>query len=800
MDFLKTLNTRQREAVLHTEGPLLILAGAGSGKTRVIICRLAHLILQRGLAPQSLLAVTFTNKAADEMRGRVAALLHEQGPERIALPLVSTFHSFCVRLLRSYGAPLADVRPGFTSDFTIYDENDQLAAVKSVYRQVGLDEKFMKARSALSAISRAKNQGRGPQDFYREATSSQAERLAVVFDRYQQSLRQSNALDFDDLLLEGVRLLQHSREVRESVNQRYRYLMVDEYQDTNRPQYDLMRLLVGPERNIGVVGDEDQSIYSWRGADIRNILDFERDFPNAAVIRLEQNYRSTKKILKAAGAVVANNVHRKGKTLWCDADEGSPILFYRGRDGENEALFVADHLHRYLNQNPDSKAAVLYRTNAQSRQMEEALRRYGRKYLVVGGVSFYKRAEVKDLIAYLNVAVSAANSISLLRIINTPARGIGRTTVEQIENYSRERELSLWEAMGEMLESKLLFLRAHKALTHFCALIDRAKREIRSKPIDEVLSWLVEKTGYRQMLERDSSPEAESRMENIQELVNAAADSVSRGEDFRDFLDHAALVSDTDQIDVRAQVMLMTMHSAKGLEFPLVAIIGLEESLCPHSRAFENEGDLEEERRLCYVGMTRARRQLLLTCAQQRRRYGGSSPERMTPSRFLREIPAELVEDRSAIPLTMDDDEGEEEEIDLFVERHTVRQMAGKDPAGLRTYNSAENVASFFAERGIPFSPTGGRGQESAGTAAAGQPRPGMDRNARISKTARPARLKPPAPRGSFRTGAKVRHEKWGVGTVMRREGSGEDTKVTVHFPGHGLKKLMVKYADLRAP
>ena len=799
MDFLKTLNTRQREAVLHTEGPLLILAGAGSGKTRVIICRLAHLVLHQGVAPHALLAVTFTNKAADEMRGRVAALLHQQGPERIALPLVSTFHSFCVRLLRSYGAPLAQVRPGFTSDFTIYDENDQLAAVKSVYRQVGLDEKFMKARSALSAISRAKNQGRGPQDFYREATSSQAERLAVVFDRYQQSLRQSNALDFDDLLLEGVRLLQHSREVRESVNQRYRYLMVDEYQDTNRPQYDLMRLLVGPERNIGVVGDEDQSIYSWRGADIRNILDFERDFPNAAVIRLEQNYRSTKKILKAAGAVVANNVHRKGKTLWCDADEGSPILFYRGPDGENEALFVADHLHRYLNQNPDSKAAVLYRTNAQSRQMEEALRRYGRKYLVVGGVSFYKRVEVKDLVAYLNVAVSAADSISLLRIINTPARGIGRTTVEQIENYGRERELSLWEAMGEMLENKLLSLRAHKALTHFCALIDRAKREIRSKPIDEVLSWLVEETGYRQMLERDSSPEAESRMENIQELVNAAADSVSRGEDFRDFLDHAALVSDTDQIDVRAQVMLMTMHSAKGLEFPLVAIIGLEESLCPHSRAFENEGDLEEERRLCYVGMTRACRQLLLTCAQQRRRYGGGSPERMTPSRFLREIPAELVEDRSAIPLTMDDDEGEEEEIDLFAERHTVRQMAGKDPAGLRTYNSAENVASFFAERGIPFSPTGGRGQESAGTAA-GQPRPGMDRNARISKTARPARLKPPARRGSFRTGAKVRHEKWGVGTVMRREGSGEDTKVTVHFPGYGLKKLMVKYADLRAP
>ena len=799
VDFLKTLNTRQREAVLHTEGPLLILAGAGSGKTRVIICRLAHLVLHQGVAPHALLAVTFTNKAADEMRGRVAALLHQQGPERIALPLVSTFHSFCVRLLRSYGAPLAQVRPGFTSDFTIYDENDQLAAVKSVYRQVGLDEKFMKARSALSAISRAKNQGRGPQDFYREATSSQAERLAVVFDRYQQSLRQSNALDFDDLLLEGVRLLQHSREVRESVNQRYRYLMVDEYQDTNRPQYDLMRLLVGPERNIGVVGDEDQSIYSWRGADIRNILDFERDFPNAAVIRLEQNYRSTKKILKAAGAVVANNVHRKGKTLWCDADEGSPILFYRGPDGENEALFVADHLHRYLNQNPDSKAAVLYRTNAQSRQMEEALRRYGRKYLVVGGVSFYKRVEVKDLVAYLNVAVSAADSISLLRIINTPARGIGRTTVEQIENYGRERELSLWEAMGEMLENKLLSLRAHKALTHFCALIDRAKREIRSKPIDEVLSWLVEETGYRQMLERDSSPEAESRMENIQELVNAAADSVSRGEDFRDFLDHAALVSDTDQIDVRAQVMLMTMHSAKGLEFPLVAIIGLEESLCPHSRAFENEGDLEEERRLCYVGMTRACRQLLLTCAQQRRRYGGGSPERMTPSRFLREIPAELVEDRSAIPLTMDDDEGEEEEIDLFAERHTVRQMAGKDPAGLRTYNSAENVASFFAERGIPFSPTGGRGQESAGTAA-GQPRPGMDRNARISKTARPARLKPPARRGSFRTGAKVRHEKWGVGTVMRREGSGEDTKVTVHFPGYGLKKLMVKYADLRAP
>ena len=423
MSFLETLNPRQKEAVVHTDGPLLILAGAGSGKTRVIICRIAYLIQNKGVPPYSILAVTFTNKAAEEMRSRVAKLLAESGSPLSSSPTVATFHSFCVRLLRGHGAPLAEQRSGFTPRFNIYDDKDQLQVIKSIYKQLGLDEKFLKARSAQSVISQAKNQGRAPEDFYKTATGPQEERLAVVFDRYQDALRASNALDFDDLLLESVRLLRHSEAVRQWANQRYRYVMVDEYQDTNRPQYELMRLLTDHNRNICVVGDEDQSIYSWRGADIRNILDFEKDYPDAAVIRLEQNYRSTQRILKAAGAVVAQNVNRKGKELWTEAEEGDAILFHLAQNGEEEAFFVARKVDRYLDEDPAHQAAILYRTNSQSRQVEEALRRCGRDYLVVGGVSFYARAEVKDVLAYLRAALSPTDSVSLFRIINNPARG-----------------------------------------------------------------------------------------------------------------------------------------------------------------------------------------------------------------------------------------------------------------------------------------------------------------------------------------------------------------------------------------
>ena len=799
MDIFASLNARQLEAVRHTAGPLLILAGAGSGKTRVIITRIANLIANHGVSPRALLAVTFTNKAADEMRTRVGKALDAAGASLSSAPTVSTFHSFCVRLLRSHGAPLASVRQNFGVNFNIYDDSDQLAVIKSVYRRLGLDEKFMKARSALSVISAAKNKGLGPQDLYADATSPQSEKLAVIFERYQDALIEANALDFDDLLVEAVRLLKQSPEVRQAMHQRYRYVMVDEYQDTNRPQYNLMKLMVGPERNLAVVGDEDQSIYSWRGADIQNILQFEKDFPNAVVIRLEQNYRSTKPILDAAGAVVANNIHRKGKVLWTDQAQGDPIVFYRASSGEDEALYVAGLIDRYLKEHPKESAAILYRTNSQSRQMEEALRRFDRKYLVLGGLSFYQRAEVKDLIAYLKAGVAPADNVSLLRIINTPARGIGATTVQQLEAIAAEHQWPVWRALEHAIQEKSFGARAHNALAVFHKLIAEAREKVAAEPLDQALEWLLEETGYREMLEKDASVEAAGRLDNINELLNAAADAVARNEDVHAFLDHAALVSDTDNLDEHAKVVMMTLHSAKGLEFPLVAIIGMDEGYLPHSRSFEDEDAMEEERRLCYVGMTRARKRLVLTCASERRRYGGGSPEPMRPSRFLSEIPSELLDNRS--PAYADsylgdgcgDEDGEwrSDGFDLNVERRTVRQLAENRLGGLKTYNSAENVAEFFAKRGIAAAVPGGR------PAA-----PAKD-NARPAAPSAPAksanRFAPPngaKPRG-LRAGSRVRHPKYGRGTIMRLEGDGADAKLTVHFQQHGLKKLIAKYAAL---
>jgi DNA helicase II / ATP-dependent DNA helicase PcrA len=477
MDFLQGLNPQQREAAAHVEGPLLILAGAGSGKTRVITHRIAHLIHEHRVPAYSILAVTFTNKAADEMRQRIEGLLSKAGAS--GSPNVSTFHSFCVRLLRRDGERLAAIRPGFSRSFTIYDDDDQLALIKGIYRAIGLDEKFMPNRAALSRISHAKNHQQTPQDFYKNTTDPTMSRLAVVFDKYEERLRQANALDFDDLLLESVRLLRHDQEVREAYNKRLRFLMVDEYQDTNRSQYELIRLLTQAHQNIVVVGDEDQSIYGWRGADIQNILDFERDFRNAKVIRLEQNYRSTRNILEAASAVVSNNKARKGKWLWTESGSGDLIRLYEAPDSENEALFIADTIEKLLTGEPKQRVAVLYRTNFMSRQIEEALRRYGRKYIVVGGFSFYQRAEIKDALCYLKVAGAPNDSISLLRIINTPARGIGKTTVEQIEQFALENDLSVWAAIRRMIEDKAFSNagggRALRVRTHHRRVAGRGK-------------------------------------------------------------------------------------------------------------------------------------------------------------------------------------------------------------------------------------------------------------------------------------------------------------------------------------
>ncbi len=753
---LSNLNPEQRAAVEATEGPLLILAGAGSGKTRVITSRIAWLIQEKGIAPDSILAVTFTNKAASEMSERVDKLL---GHASLAKPLIATFHSLCVRLLRRDIEALKVGNDGLTRSFAIFDENDQQGIVKQIMRRMGLDTKQLTPRTVLGRISWAKNHMVDPQEYYLASKDPNSERIAHIFKGYQAELLKNNALDFDDLLLEAVRLLKVSSEARLRYQRRYRYLLVDEYQDTNRPQYELMKLLAGEQKNVCAVGDEDQSIYSWRGADIRNILEFEKDFPNAHIVRLEQNYRSTQIILEAAGAVVANNIRRKGKKLWTDRQGGSLIGYYEAPDGENEALFIADRIQTFLRQQANSSetptpeaaghCAVLYRTNSQSRLVEEALRRYNISYTMVGGFSFYERAEIKDMLGYLRMVRNPHDSMALQRVINTPARGIGKTTLETLERLALETGQSTWDALGSAISNRLIPSRALMAIEQFRQLIldaqammdpdfagklsgdtaqdedadtgfeygatttgsvspdaasadsatnfdfggskdqiplldssnfsplaaqpkrpflvmPKKKTEMESeselkseedseqKPafrapgdaatLPELIRFLIDRTGYIKALETEGSPEAFSRIENLKELANAAHDAEVRGETLAEFLDHAALASDTDQYDPNSRVTLMTLHAAKGLEFPLVFLAGLEEGLFPHSRTLSNPEELEEERRLCYVGMTRAMNSLVLTRAHYRRRYGNDAPEMSIPSRFLEEVPSQLIE------------------------------------------------------------------------------------------------------------------------------------------------------------
>ena len=782
MDFLKGLNPQQREAVACTEGPLLILAGAGSGKTRVITHRIAYIVTARHVPPSAILAVTFTNKAAAEMRERVARLLSDV--QLTSAPQLSTFHSFCVRLLRRDGEPLAQIRPGFTRRFSIYDDDDQLALIKASYRHLGLDEKFLQYRAALSRISQAKNSKQTQQDFYRDAKDPAAAKLAVIWDEYEKALHTANALDFDDLLLETVRLLYHDEATRALYNRRLSYIMIDEYQDTNRSQYELMRLLSETHGNVCVVGDEDQSIYSWRGADIKNILDFERDFPRARAIRLEQNYRSTKNILAAAGAVVANNTARKGKNLWTEAERGEMLGLYGGWDAENEGMFIAKTIERLLTENPTDRVAVLYRTNSQSRQIEEALRRHNRKYLVVGGFSFYQRAEIKDSVAYLKLAMSSRDSVSLLRVINTPARGIGRTTIDQVDAFAREHELSLWDAVSRMIDQQLFPARAQSALVAFRTMIQELTLRVMSEPLPDAIRFMLDRSGYGKMLEQEGTPESEGRLENLAELVNAAAEAAERGETLGDFLDHAALVADADAVDEHAQVSLLTLHNAKGLEFPIVFLAGMEEGLFPHQRSMASPAALEEERRLCYVGMTRAQKRLYLTWAKYRRRFGGGEQERTVPSRFLSEAPEDLI-----VNLGEDDSVPQ---VDLQAERYQVRQSAQRNTFTGKAYNSMENISQFFAERGVAFptqkTPPVMPQQKAFPAAAPAKP-----------AAAAPARPAAAAPvRKSARTGMTVEHPKYGIGTVVRREGDGEDAKITVSFPRYGLKKLVEKYAGLK--
>jgi DNA helicase-2/ATP-dependent DNA helicase PcrA len=737
-DFLTQLNPQQRRAVESTEGPLLILAGAGSGKTRVITYRIAHLIENLRVPPETILAVTFTNKAAQQMKERVAALLG--GSPGDSGPHISTFHSFCVRVLRR------DIdRLGYNRDFSIYDEEDQQRLIRISTQELGLTEEVLSARAAQSRISHAKNRGISPADLYRQATDVQTEKLASLYERYEKKLRESNALDFDDLLLKTAELFEKAPDICQLYNQFFHYLMVDEYQDTNRIQYRLIRQLTQGHQNICVVGDEDQSIYRWRGADIENILSFEKDYPDAKIIRLEQNYRSTQIILDAASAVVSHNRARIGKRLWSERAEGSRVGLYRAEDADAEAAFVADDLARALAEEPHGTVGVLYRTNAQSRLFEETLRRNNTPFQLVGGFRFYERAEIKDALAYARLAVNPKDNAAFLRIINVPPRGIGASTLSALQAAAQQLGLSLWETVEHELSRGASPSRLRKALESFAAVVRPLMENHAAVSLSEFFRNILDRTGYLAMLEAEGTLEAEGRIENLQELVNAAREAESRGETLSQFLDHAALVSDSDEYSERSRVTLMTLHTAKGLEFSTVYLVGMEEGLFPHKLSLMEDAALEEERRLCYVGMTRARQRLVLTWAARRRSYGEDYLRSTRPSRFLSEVPPSLLDRLDA-------------EAPIFKTRTSWNNAL----------NSVESIEQFFDER----RPKHSEASQGLGTNVASTPQ-------------------------RWRLGSRVRHPKYGLGTVVDCEGEGQDAKVTVSFPGFGKKKLVERYASL---
>src|SRR5215217_6077068 len=772
-EFLSQLNEQQREAVLASEGPLLILAGAGSGKTRVIAHRIAYVIAEKKVPSWNILAVTFTNKAADEMRQRVQRLLHTQ--ERNDLPLVSTCHSLCVRILRQDIEKLNDK---YTRRFTIYDQDDSIRLIKQAIRDLGYDEKYLAPRATQSAISSAKNRGEDPTAFAARAEYQDERRAAMakVYEMYEARLHGNNALDFDDLLIKTVRLLRDVDEVREKYNNKFRYILVDEYQDTNSLQFALISLLTQKTQNIAVVGDEDQSIYKWRGADISNILNFEKHFPKAKIIRLEQNYRSTQTILDIAGAVVKNNLERKGKNLWTSNPRGGRVGYYQAFDAEAEARWVAQKIVEHRREERDIRAAVLYRTNSQSRVFEEAMRRTSLQYNIIGGFSFYERMEVRDIIAYLKLALNPNDSIALGRVINSPPRGIGKTTLDELERRAKDYELSWWETISNMIEQPgSLGPRAISALKSFRSIINKLAKlaetpdESSKEPVSDVVRAAILETGYEMSLRGERTDEAEGRLENLQELVNAAVDYDDQGiEGLREFIDHSALVSDQDDYKRDAPVTLMTAHSAKGLEFPLVFVVGLEDGLFPHSRAATDRSELEEERRLAYVAITRAERYLYVSHAMKRRVYGEELASE--PSPFLNEMPTELLEDLS-LGKSWLSFKGGSQQIDY--EQGEYKKERKKYTG--KTYDSADSIADFFKQRTRQMGQTSGS----------------------VPKVSKPAAAAAASPSNEITPGSYVKHSKYGRGLVLRREGAGESAKLTVSFPGYGQKKLVEKYAGL---
>jgi len=757
VQFLETLNPEQREAVLHINGPLLILAGAGSGKTRVITSRIAYLVGDGHAQPNEVLAVTFTNKAAEEMRARVEALL---GSDLTGM-WVSTFHALCARLLRREAPAI-----GLSRDFVIYDSADQLTVVKQALKELHIDDSFVQPRAALSRISHAKNRMESPDDVAGSAGwNRRDEHIAKIYAYYLKALKESSALDFDDLLLKTVELLEQSERVRSKYAQQFRFVMVDEYQDTNRPQYLLIRRLAEVHRNLCVVGDPDQSIYKWRGADLKNILDFEQDFGDAAIVKLGRNYRSTQIILDAASAVIRQNRNRKDKHLWTDRKGGDRIVYFRGGDELEEADFITRTARTALADDVEAMVAILYRTNAQSRTIEDALMREGIAYKVVGGVRFYERKEIKDALAYMRLVINPHDDVSLRRVINVPARGIGKGVMESVENIGPASAIdetlpllaaglqpavsanSLWARLVRGLEDRRFTGRAAASLTVFRDLIVQLTEMARHESVSIAIGKMLDQSGYLQDLRDERNEDAEGRIENLAELVSAAREFESREPEptLGGFVDRLSLLSDVDEEEGArdARVWMMTLHSAKGLEFPVVVLAGLEEGLFPHSRSSEDEEELEEERRLCYVGMTRARSRLVLTGAARRRIFG--EYQSSEPSRFIDEVPAELVERVAA------------------------------------SYSSSGYQGNFphYEFRTNPY----GRGRRGDRVREAAATYAYEDEDQSTGMNLRP--------------GMRVKHAQFGVGSVVSVEALNDDTKLIVRFNAVGVKTLRAKYARL---
>ena len=755
-DLLDGLNPVQLEAVTHAEGPLLIIAGAGSGKTRVLTQRIAYLIRDLGVSPFEILAITFTNKAAAEMKERVAALV---GPVADRM-WVSTFHSACVRILRRDGNRL-----GFPSSFTIYDQSDAERLTGYVIRDLGLDPKKFPARSVHGTISAAKNDGLDPAGFAARAGSIFDRKIADVFVEYQSRLLRAGAMDFDDLLTNTVRLFREHPDVLETYQRRFRHVLVDEYQDTNRVQNEMVLLLGAEHHNVCVVGDGDQSVYRWRGADISNILEFEDAFPDTTVLLLEQNYRSTQNILDAANAVIDNNLSRRPKELWTDAGAGEAIIRYHADDEVDEAQWVANQLnHLHDSGHRWGDCAILYRTNAQSRLVEEYLIRVGIQYKVIGGTRFYDRREVKDALAYLKVTVNPSDEVSVKRVLNVPKRGVGESSVGRLDAYARAHGLTFFDALREAAAAGVTG-KALKGIGAFLELVDELTLFVDTGPA-AVIEAALQRSGYAEELEAEHSIESEGRIENLAELVGAARDFGSIDE----FLEQVSLVADTDSLeDDDSSVVLMTLHSAKGLEFPCVFMIGLEDGIFPHMRTLADPEQLEEERRLAYVGITRARDRLHLSHAWARTMFG--STQYNPPSRFLDEIPAQLVESVQG-------------------SRRPSRSASGG--SGARSWGADRGAGGIWG--------SGGRSRSDdddwTGSVIGGGGR--SHRDEVVEAARRPA---PPSPSGAdamgLRAGDDVRHAKFGEGVILAIEGVGDKAEAVIRFPGFGEKRLLLAWAPL---